>query len=74
MATITQLMATFTDSAATALQLILSNDPALMAIVARSLAVSASACLIACGLGLVFGAWLGVARFPGRPALLTLLT
>jgi len=66
-------MATFTDSAATALQLILSNDPALMAIVGRSLAVSASACLIACALGLVAGAWLGVARFPGRPMLLTLL-
>ena len=66
-------MATFTDSAATALQLILSNDQALMAIVGRSLAVSASACLIACALGLVAGAWLGVARFPGRPVLLTLL-
>lgn len=66
-------MATFSDSAATALQLLSDNDPALMAIVARSLAVSASACLIACGLGLVAGAWLGVARFPGRSALLTLL-
>ena len=66
-------MAAFTDSAAAALQLIASNDPALWAIVGRSLAVSGSACLIAVVLGLPFGAWLGVARFPGRPALLTLL-
>ncbi|MEY3144820.1 MAG: hypothetical protein RL342_491 [Pseudomonadota bacterium] len=66
-------MAAFTDSAAAALQLIASNDPALWAIVGRSLAVSGSACLIAVVLGLSFGAWLGVARFPGRPALLTLL-
>ena len=45
----------------------------LLSIVGRSLAVSASACLLACGLGLVLGAWLGVARFAGRGALLTLL-
>jgi tungstate transport system permease protein len=66
-------MATFTDSAVSALQLILSHDPALMAIVGRSLAVSATACLIACLLGLALGAWLGVARFTGRAVLLTLL-
>ena len=66
-------MATFTDSAVSALQLILSHDPALLAIVGRSLAVSGCACLIACLLGLALGAWLGVARFTGRAALLTLL-
>jgi tungstate transport system permease protein len=66
-------MATFTDSAVSALQLIISHDPALMAIVGRSLAVSATACLIACLLGLALGAWLGVARFTGRAVLLTLL-
>jgi len=66
-------MATFTDSAVSALQLILSHDPALMDIVGRSLAVSATACLIACLLGLALGAWLGVARFTGRAVLLTLL-
>ena len=66
-------MSTFTDSAATAAQLIVSFDPALLAIVGRSLAVSASACAIACVLGLVLGAWLGVARFPGRDAVLTVL-
>jgi tungstate transport system permease protein len=66
-------MSTFTDSAATALQLILSSDPVLLSIVGRSLAVSATACVFACTLGVVLGAWLAVARFAGRQALLTLL-
>jgi tungstate transport system permease protein len=66
-------MSTFTESAATALQLITSLDPVLLAIVGRSLAVSATACALACGLGLLLGAWLGVARFAGRNAVLTLL-
>ncbi|MCU0927308.1 MAG: ABC transporter permease [Hydrogenophaga sp.] len=66
-------MNSFSDSAATALQLILSGDPSLWAIVLRSLAVSATACLLACGLGLVLGAWLAVSRFPGRGVVLTLL-
>jgi len=64
---------TFTDSAATALQLIISMDNDLLTIVGRSLSVSAMACLIACGLGLLLGAWLGVARFAGRGAVLTVL-
>lgn len=66
-------MSTFTESAVTALQLITSLDPVLLAIVGRSLAVSATACALACGAGLVLGAWLGVARFAGRNAILTLL-
>ncbi|MEQ1659196.1 MAG: ABC transporter permease, partial [Hylemonella sp.] len=66
-------MSTFTESASTALQLIASLDPALLAIVGRSLAVSATACAIACVLGVVLGAWLGVARFAGRDVVLTLL-
>jgi len=66
-------MSTFTESAATALQLIASLDPELLTIVGRSLGVSASACAIACALGLVLGAWLGVARFAGRDAVLTVL-
>jgi tungstate transport system permease protein len=66
-------MNTFSDSAVTAFELILSGDASLWAIVTRSLAVSATACLLACGLGLLLGAWLAVARFPGRPAVLTLL-
>jgi tungstate transport system permease protein len=35
--------------------------------------VSGTACLIACMLGLVLGAWLGVTRFAGRGALVTVL-
>ncbi len=66
-------MNTFTDSVATALDLILSGDAGLWAIVTRSLAVSATACVLACGLGLLLGAWLAVARFPGRSVVLTVL-
>ena len=46
-------MNTFSDSAATALRLITQFDPVLLSIVARSLAVSATACALAYGLGLV---------------------
>ena len=66
-------MNTFSDSVSTALSLIVSFDSLLASIVLRSLAVSACACLIACSAGLVLGAWLGVARFRGRAALLTVL-
>lgn len=66
-------MNTFSDSAVTALELILSGDASLWAIVTRSLAVSATACVLACSLGLLLGAWLAVARFPGRSVVLTLL-
>ena len=59
-------MNTFADSALTALHLIGAMDPLLWAIVARSLAVSATACVIAYGLGVALGAWLAVARFRGR--------
>jgi tungstate transport system permease protein len=66
-------MHSISDSALTALQLILAFDPVLIAIVLRSLAVSGSACAIACVIGLALGAWLGVARFRGRGVVLTLL-
>ena len=66
-------MNTFSDSAATALGLIAGADPMLLSIVMRSLGVSATACLLACSVGLLLGAWLGVARFAGRGAVLTLL-
>ncbi|MGV8805701.1 MAG: ABC transporter permease [Polaromonas sp.] len=66
-------MNTFSSSATTALSLITSFDPMLASIVARSLAVSACACVIACGAGLLLGAWLGVARFAGRAVVLALL-
>jgi tungstate transport system permease protein len=66
-------MNSITDSATTALQLILALDSGLLTIVGRSLAVSATACALACGFGLVLGAWLGVARFAGRAVVLTVL-
>ncbi|MEY4713183.1 MAG: hypothetical protein RIS88_2633 [Pseudomonadota bacterium] len=66
-------MTTFNESAATALRLITDLDPTLLAIVGRSLAVSATACVLACVGGLLLGAWLGVARFAGRGAVLTVL-
>ncbi len=67
------LLNTLLESALSALQLISSADPALWAIVLRSLAVSALACVLACGLGLALGAWLGVARFAGRRVVLALV-
>ncbi|MDI9330299.1 MAG: ABC transporter permease [Alphaproteobacteria bacterium] len=57
----------------TAADLLVSADPVLRAIVARSLWVSACATVLACALGLTLGAWLGVARFAGRDAVLTVL-
>jgi tungstate transport system permease protein len=66
-------MGTFGESAATALQLIASADPGLWTIVARSLAVSASATLIACAAGVALGAWLAVADFRFRGAVLAVL-
>jgi tungstate transport system permease protein len=66
-------MTTFTDTASAALQLLTELDPLLWSIVARSLWVSVLATAIACSLGVVLGAWLGVARFAGRDVLLTVL-
>ncbi len=66
-------MSSLTDSVATALKLILAFDAQLLAIVGRSLAVSAMALVLASVGGLVLGAWLGVARFKGRDAVLALL-
>ncbi len=57
------------DSLALALQLILHMDQALLAIVALSLQVSLSACAVGGVLGLLLGAWLAVARFPGHGVL-----
>ena len=66
-------MNTFSSSFSTAFSLITSFDPLLQGIVARSLAVSALACLIACSAGLLLGAGLGVSRFRGRGVVLALL-
>jgi len=49
--------------AGTAWQLLITLDPQLLSIVARSLSVSALACLLGCAAGLVGGSYLGVARF-----------
>ena len=48
-----------------ALALVFSLDAGLLRIVALSLGVSGSACLLAAGLGLTLGAWLAVGRWPG---------
>ena len=66
-------MSTFSEVGAAALQLVAGAEPQLLAIVGRSLAVSASACAIGCTLGCLLGAWLGVARFAGRGGVLAVL-
>jgi tungstate transport system permease protein len=66
-------MNTFQESLARALQLVAAADPLLISIVARSLAVSGAACIVGCALGLALGSWLGVARFPARGAVVTVL-
>lgn len=66
-------MNSFSDSAWSALELLFNADPVLWSIVGRSLWVSLLSCSIACTAGVVLGAWLGVARFVGRDALLTVL-
>lgn len=57
---------------ATAFNLILSGDPALMQIIYLSLRVTLSAVSIACIIGLPFGAILAMTRFPGRGAVIIL--
>ena len=66
-------MNTFSDSAATALHLLISADPQLWVIVGRSLAVSATACVIGYVLGVLLGATLAVSRFRGRGTVLVAL-
>jgi tungstate transport system permease protein len=56
-----------------ALQLVLTADPALMAIVRLSLIVSLSAVLLAALIGVPFGAFLALVRFPGREAVIVVL-
>jgi tungstate transport system permease protein len=66
-------MSAVVDSIATAFRLIVAGDPALVRTVALSFAVSGSACLIAAVFGLVAGAWLAIAVFPGRRVVLLAL-
>ena len=56
-----------------ALHLVLSGDPALLAIVRLSLLVSLSALLLAALVGVPFGASLALMRFPGREAIIVIL-
>src|SRR5262245_48672701 len=56
-----------------ALQLVMSADPTLIAIVRLSLTVSLSAVLLAALIGLPIGAFLALARFPGREAVIIVL-
>jgi tungstate transport system permease protein len=55
---------------ASALQLLLSGDPALLAIVRLSLAVSLSAVACAALVGIPLGALIALTRFPGRGAVI----
>ena len=63
----------FAQSVQTAIALIVHGDAALLHTVLLSLGVSGAACLLASGFGLVAGAWLAVARFPGHRALVMLI-
>lgn len=65
-------MNTLSDSFALAAALIAGGDARLFAIVALSLAVSLTATLLACLVGMPFGALLAVGRFPGRRGLIVL--
>ena len=56
-----------------AAQLLLAADSQLWSVVALSLRVSGTACLIGAALGLAAGAWLAMARFPGHAAVVGVL-
>jgi tungstate transport system permease protein len=58
---------------ASAFQLVLSADPALMAIVGLSVAVSMTAVIFAALIGLPAGAAVALVRFPGREAVIVTL-
>ncbi len=63
----------FIDAAHAALTLLWNFDARLARIVGLSLGVSATACLLAAGAGMALGAWLAVARFAGRGAVIAAL-
>src|SRR5438105_5674653 len=56
-----------------ALQLVLTGDPTLLAIVRLSLLVSLSAVALAALIGIPFGAFIALTRFRGREAVIVLL-
>ncbi len=61
------------DALGIAATLVFSGDPDLMEIVALSLRVSLTATVVACVIGLMFGALIAICRFPGRNAVLILM-
>ncbi len=63
----------FLESIGLALELLVRLDAGLLRIVERSLAVSGLATVFALAIGLALGAWVAVARFWGRGAVLALL-
>jgi len=56
-----------------ALHLVLTGDPALLAIVRLSLIVSLSAVFLAALIGVPFGALMALIRFPGREGVIVVL-
>ena len=66
-------MQDFTEAFRLAFALVLSGDADLIEIVGLSLRVSLSAIVLACLIGLPLGAWLAIARFRGRGAVLVLV-
>ena len=66
-------MGTFADAVGSAIGLVVGGDARLLQVVALSLAVSATATVLATAGGLFLGAWLAVAQFRGRRAVLVVL-
>jgi tungstate transport system permease protein len=66
-------MSSFGESIRRAFELVIHADAVLARTVGLSLAVSGLACAVAAGFGLVGGAWLAVARFPGHRMLVIVL-
>ncbi len=56
-----------------ALDLVLTGDPALFAIVQLALVVSLSAAFLAAAIGIPLGAWIALSSFRGRDAVIVLL-
>lgn len=54
-------------------RLVLTGDPALVEIIGLSMQVSLTASVLACLIGLPIGAWVAIARFRGRAAVLILM-
>lgn len=66
-------MGSFTESLRLAWDMATRWDPALWQVVALSLQVSGTATVVGAAVGLIGGAWLAVARFPGHRAVVAML-